>query len=157
HGAYPKAKDHELIIAPCIAAKRGHTCPRRVISERSMRQRRLAPLRLAPKADTQTLSSGCAPWAISGRTHPPNIYEPLLACAGGTPPNPRLGPPRDTNDTNSMTGDISLIQRDRYRGCAFEGGQSWKRLMILAAFGRDREVALRHSIAAGATAPLRKP
>src|SRR4029453_9511613 len=22
HGAYPKAKDHELIIAPCIAAKR---------------------------------------------------------------------------------------------------------------------------------------
>src|SRR5262245_36178919 len=39
----------------------------------------------------------------------------------------------------------------------FEGGQSWKRLMILAAFGRDREAALRHGIAAGATAPLRKP
>jgi hypothetical protein len=27
-GAYPKAKDYELIIAPCIAAKRGHSCPR---------------------------------------------------------------------------------------------------------------------------------
>ena len=24
HGAYPKAKDHELIIAPCVAAKSGH-------------------------------------------------------------------------------------------------------------------------------------
>jgi hypothetical protein len=24
HGAYPKDKDHELIIAPCIAAKSGH-------------------------------------------------------------------------------------------------------------------------------------
>src|SRR5215510_3791674 len=27
HGAYPKAKDHELIIAPCIAARSGHFCP----------------------------------------------------------------------------------------------------------------------------------
>src|SRR5215813_12200177 len=27
HGAYPKAKDHELIIAPCIAARSGHLCP----------------------------------------------------------------------------------------------------------------------------------
>src|SRR5262249_32047396 len=24
---YPKAKEHELIIAPCIAAKSGHSCP----------------------------------------------------------------------------------------------------------------------------------
>ena len=24
HGACPKAKDHELIIAPCVAAKSGH-------------------------------------------------------------------------------------------------------------------------------------
>src|SRR5262249_25966903 len=31
HGAYPKAKDHELIIAPCIAAKSGHSCPLGVI------------------------------------------------------------------------------------------------------------------------------
>jgi hypothetical protein len=27
HGAYPKAKDHELIIAPCIAAKSRRSCP----------------------------------------------------------------------------------------------------------------------------------
>src|SRR5262249_14262590 len=31
HGAYPKAKDHEPIIAPCIAAKSGHSSPVRVI------------------------------------------------------------------------------------------------------------------------------
>ena len=30
HGAYPKAKDHERIIAPCIAAKNGHLCSSRV-------------------------------------------------------------------------------------------------------------------------------
>ncbi len=28
HRAYPKAKDHELIIAPCIAAKNGHSRPK---------------------------------------------------------------------------------------------------------------------------------
>src|SRR5262245_47564694 len=27
HGAYPKAKDHEVIIAPCIAAKSDHSSP----------------------------------------------------------------------------------------------------------------------------------
>src|SRR5262249_38716406 len=32
HGAYPKAKDHKLIIAPCIAAKSGHSSPVEVSS-----------------------------------------------------------------------------------------------------------------------------
>src|SRR5262249_11774079 len=33
HGAYPKAKDHGLSIAPCIAARSGHLCPLWVISD----------------------------------------------------------------------------------------------------------------------------
>src|SRR5262249_51726163 len=35
HGAYPKAKDHELIIALCIAAKSSPPCPRWVIRAQS--------------------------------------------------------------------------------------------------------------------------
>jgi hypothetical protein len=31
HEAYPKAKDHDLIIAPCMAAKTGHSCPEWVL------------------------------------------------------------------------------------------------------------------------------
>src|SRR5262249_50711167 len=32
HGTYPKAKDHDLMIALCIAAKSGHSSPLRVKS-----------------------------------------------------------------------------------------------------------------------------
>jgi len=35
-GLTPKAKDHELIIAQCIAARSGHFCPLWVISGRNV-------------------------------------------------------------------------------------------------------------------------
>src|SRR5262249_43389811 len=59
YGVHPKAKDHELIIAPCVAAKSGHSSPVRVISDRSLRQRRSRHVRFAPKADKRTLASVC--------------------------------------------------------------------------------------------------
>src|SRR5262249_54846063 len=53
HAAYPKAKDHELIIAPCIAEKRGHSCPRWVKSgHRAVTWHMSA---LPPKADISRL------------------------------------------------------------------------------------------------------
>jgi hypothetical protein len=34
HGAHPKAKHHEVIIAPCIAAKSGHSSPLKLQMQR---------------------------------------------------------------------------------------------------------------------------
>jgi hypothetical protein len=46
HGAYPKAKDHELIIAPCIAAKSGPSSPSWVTKRRTRSEHILSALAL---------------------------------------------------------------------------------------------------------------
>src|SRR5262245_30385492 len=51
HGAYPKAKDQKLIIAPCIAAKSGPSCPERVNRVGSILRPRSRHDCFAPKAD----------------------------------------------------------------------------------------------------------
>jgi hypothetical protein len=48
-GAYPKAKDHERIIAPCIAAKSGHSSPVRLKTGKSRSEQMFSGL--PPKAD----------------------------------------------------------------------------------------------------------
>jgi hypothetical protein len=46
HGA-PKAKDHDLIITPRIAARSGHSCPLRVKSGAANRAERSSEVRFA--------------------------------------------------------------------------------------------------------------
>jgi len=55
HGAYPKAKDHELIIAPCMAAKTGRSIPEWVISDRGAWSHTTAHVRFAPKSDRSAI------------------------------------------------------------------------------------------------------
>src|SRR5262249_57983977 len=64
HGAYPKAKDHKPIIAPCIAANSGHSSPLWVKSGHNT-----VPLlmsALPPKADIRGQASVCPLCARSG-------------------------------------------------------------------------------------------
>src|SRR5262249_26691480 len=70
HGAYPKAKDHKLIIAPCIAAKSGHSFPSWVINGRGGRSHTSAHVRFTLKADKRRLASICPLSARSGCEQP---------------------------------------------------------------------------------------
>jgi hypothetical protein len=63
----------------------------------------------------------------------------LLSCAGGIATNPSRA--SDTNDTNSTTGEIALIQGDR-SVAALEGRTVMKRLVTLAAFGIPTAVGI---------------
>ena len=55
HRAYRRAKDHELIIAPCIAAKSGDSCPSGVKSGEMVGTMRRPMSAVAPKADIRSV------------------------------------------------------------------------------------------------------
>jgi len=56
HGAYPKAKDHEPIIAWCIAAESGHLSPVRVIHDRGPQNQKPMYVRFPQKRTNRQTS-----------------------------------------------------------------------------------------------------
>jgi hypothetical protein len=82
HGA-PKAKDHDLIITPRIAARSGHSCPLRVNYDRAILHPLPPHVRLAPKADNRAELSPSPLCAIRDRTQRSKIHGysiPSSAC-----------------------------------------------------------------------------
>src|SRR5262249_45398305 len=69
HGAYPKAKDHELIIAPCIATRSGHLCPLWVKLDKVTEAPTPLHFRFAPESDRRKSKCDRLLRAKSGLMH----------------------------------------------------------------------------------------
>ena len=65
----PKAKDHDLIITPRIAARSGQLCPLRVIRVGAISTSPAVHVRFRPKADRQQFVSASPLCANCGRMH----------------------------------------------------------------------------------------